>query len=377
MINRVGHLKQSQMINQGSFYTPEKFVRMAADWLKKRGLDSSYTIVDTSCGYGAFFQLSAYFPDNRFVGNDIDAAAVETAKQNFPFVRLFNTNALSHIARKAFRLNDDKICIVGNPPYNDVTSQIGRNVKTVRHEIDGDVRSRDLGISFLKSYMKLDADYVLVLHPLSYLIKKVNFSSAGFFFAHYKLLESIVFSSHEFADTSRAGEFPIVMALYEKTHSEGLSYHTVRQYRFQTVEGDRFRLADFDYVGDYIRKYPHRKRYNPEILFYTLRDINALKRSRTFITERCANAVDVDPQKLAYYCYIDLFKRYASVPYWMGNFDVPFHAGTFDRYREDFLNLACSFYPELFGRRTKPSKETERKVKRYVQGVCGRISANG
>ena len=228
MINRVGHLKQSQMINQGSFYTPEKFVRMAADWLKKRGLDSSYTIVDTSCGYGAFFQLSAYFPDNRFVGNDIDAAAVETAKQNFPFVRLFNTNALSHIARKAFRLNDDKICIVGNPPYNDVTSQIGRNVKTVRHEIDGDVRSRDLGISFLKSYMKLDADYVLVLHPLSYLIKKVNFSSAGFFFAHYKLLESIVFSSHEFADTSRAGEFPIVMALYEKTHSEGLSYHTVR-----------------------------------------------------------------------------------------------------------------------------------------------------
>ena len=36
MINRVGHLKQSQMINQGSFYTPEKFVRMAADWLKNK-----------------------------------------------------------------------------------------------------------------------------------------------------------------------------------------------------------------------------------------------------------------------------------------------------------------------------------------------------
>ena len=377
MIDRAGHLEQNQIVNQGSFYTPEKFVCMAAEWLKKRGLDSSYTIVDTSCGYGAFFQLHAYFPDNRFVGNDLDAEAAGTAKRNFPFVRMLSRNALVRAGREAFGLGRGKVCIVGNPPYNDVTSQIGRSVKTVRHMIDSDLRARDLGISFLKSYVKLDADDVLILHPLSYLIKKANFSSAKCFFAHYKLRESIVFSSREFADTSRAGEFPIVMALYEKTPGEGLTYDAVRQYRFQTLEGGSFRLADFDYAGDYIRKYPHKARYSPEILFYTLRDINALKRSRTFITGRCANAVDVDPEKLAYYCYIDLFKRYACVPYWMGNFDVPFRAETFDRFRDDILNLACSFYPEIFGRRKEPSKGAEQRVKDYIQSLGGGISVRG
>lgn len=376
MANQAEHLEQNQIINQGSFYTPEKFVRMAADWLKKRELNRSYTIVDTSCGYGAFFRLHRYFPHNRFVGNDIDTAAVGKARQTFPFVQLFNGNALHNIGRKAFGLSSGKICIVGNPPYNDVTSQIGRSVKTAKHEIDDDVRSRDLGISFLKSYAKLDADYVLILHPLSYLIKKSNFSSAKSFFAHYKLLESVVFSSHEFEDTSRAGEFPIVMALYERALGEGLTYNAVKQYHFQTMEGDRFCLADFDYVADHIQKYPHKKRYHPEILFYTLRDINALKRSRTFIAGRCANAVDIDPEKLAYYCYIDLFKRYASVPYWMGNFDVPFNAELFDRYREEILSLACSFHPEVFGRQKKPSKETEQRVKHYIQGVCNKTSAN-
>lgn len=369
MINQVEHLPRNHIVNRGSFYTPEKFIRIAAEWLKKHRLNDSYIIMDTSCGYGAFFRLQSYFPGNRYIGNDIDPVASEAAKRNFPFITVFNTNALCRVRRAMFNLDDEPVCIVGNPPYNDVTSQIGREIKTDKHETDKDIRSRDLGLSFLKSYSKLSADYVLILHPLSYLLKKTNFSSARTFFDHYKILESIVFSSHEFADTSRAGEFPIIMALYKRTPRGGLTRGTVLNYLFQTIEGHSFCMADFDYIVDYIHKYPGPTRYTPEILFYTMRDINALKRSRTFIRERCANAIDVDPAKLAYYCYVDLFKKYASAPYWMGNFDVPFNAKKFSRYTDDILALSKSLHPEVFGKQGPPPEKAEQRVKKYIRDV--------
>lgn len=40
---------------------------------------------------------------------------------------------------------------------------------------DEDLFDRDLGVSFLKSYNKLKADVICILHLLSYLIKKTNF----------------------------------------------------------------------------------------------------------------------------------------------------------------------------------------------------------
>ena len=369
MINHVEHLQQNEIVNQGSFYTPDKFVRMASEWLKAIRLDDSYTIIDSSCGYGAFFRIHTQFPHNRYIGNDIDPVAVRTAKQNFPFIEAYNTNALYGVHRSMFDLNEDRVCIIGNPPYNDVTSQIGRDIKTDIHKIDKDIQSRDLGISFLKSYSKLFADYVLILHPLSYLIKKTNFSAAKSFFGQYKILNSIVFSSREFTDTSRVGEFPIIMALYERTYIEGLTHSAVLNYKFKTIEGHTFSLSGFDYIADHIQKYPGSARYTPEILFYTMRDINALKRSRTFIPERCANAVDVDPEKLAYYCYIDLFKKYATVPYWMGNLDVPFCSSNFSQYADDIISVSQSMHPEIFGKQTPPSNVAVRRVKDYIREV--------
>ena len=369
MINRVEHLGKDQIINGGSFYTPARFVEIAARWLKEDRFDSSYTVADTSCGYGAFFRLRSHFPKNRYVGNDVDPVAARVARKNFPFAEIFNRSALSGIERAMFRLGPEKLCVVGNPPYNDVTSQIGRPIKTARHDADEAVRSRDLGISFLKSYALLDADLVLVLHPLSYLIKKANFASAKLFFDRYALRRSLVFSSHEFADTSRCGEFPIVMALYAAAPGGGLTYDGVRNHPFRTLEGESFRLADFDYVAEHIRKYPGPARYTPEILFYTLRDVNALRRSRTFIAQRCANAVDVPPEALPYYCYIDLFKEYARVPYWMGNFDVPFRAETFPRYAADITALSKSRHPEIFGAQPPVPPQAERRVRAYIGSV--------
>ncbi len=369
MVNRVEHLGKNQIVNGGSFYTPARFVEIAAGWLKRERFDASYTVVDTSCGYGAFFRLRRRFPKNRYVGNDIDPVAARVAKENFPFAEIFNKSALSGIGRAMFRLGDEKLCVVGNPPYNDVTSQIGRQIKTARHEADAEVRARDLGISFLKSYAILDADLVLVLHPLSSLIKKTNFASAKLFFGRYELRESLVFSSREFADTSRSGEFPIVMALYAKSPEGGLTFEKVRRHAFCTLEGETFRLADFDYVADHIRKYPGKSRYTPEILFYTLRDVNALRRSRTFLAERTAGAVDVPPDKLPYYCYIDLFKEYAHVPYWMGNFDVPFRAESFSRCADDICALSKSRHPEIFGAQPPAEPKAERRVRAYINAV--------
>jgi tRNA G10 N-methylase Trm11 len=111
----------------------------------------------------------------KAIGADIDSAAVEMAKTNFPASKYFNHNSLFEISRSQYGLDKEaKMIIVGNPPYNDTTSIIRSTIKKQEFTRDAEVMSRDLGISFLLSYNKLAADYVCVLHLLSYLIKKAN-----------------------------------------------------------------------------------------------------------------------------------------------------------------------------------------------------------
>lgn len=364
------HLDSSGRVNLGSFYTPYRYVLLVRDWLVKYGLTSGKTVLDSSCGYGAFFELQEHLPENRYIGNDIDSLAVNKVSEVFPKVQTFNKNALASVSREQYGIKDcDCLVVVGNPPYNDVTSQINQRIKSSGMEMDADIRTRDLGLSALLSYDKLAADYVAVLHPLSYLVKRQNFSSAKRFFANYRMLEHVVFNSQEFANTSKTTGFPVIVALYRREPSAGLSYDDVCRMTFKTVEGKAFSLSDFDYVADFIQKYPHKERYEPEILFYTLRDINALKRSRTFIKERCANAVDVNPEKLSYYCYLDCFKRYADVPYYMGNFDVPFYRNRFSQIAEAVRIIAEHNHPEVFGKRAEPSPEMEIAVKGYISDV--------
>jgi hypothetical protein len=257
---------------------------------------------------------------------------------------------------------------VGNPPWNDTTSQIRQSIKTARTPMDPDVASRDLGLSSLLAYAKLQADYVAVLHPLSYLVKKPNFNAARAFFWNYELLECLVFSSQRFADTSRSSGFPVVVALYRRApHMAGLRYEDVLVRTFTTEEGDTFRLCDRDYIDSFANKYPTTERYSPEILFYTMRDVNALARSRTFITERCANAVDVDPAKLDWYCYVDVFKSIASTPYWMGNLNVPLVASDFPAVAQSFRRISFYNHPEVFGASPAPSESDWAVAHAYVR----------
>ena len=326
----------------GSFYTPEHLVRVCYDLIRNNIPEyHGYVLVDSSCGYGSFLREREF---QRKIGADVDAEALRKARALCgEGTKLVETNSLSGVKRDVFGLQrQDKLIMVGNPPYNDTTSIIRQGIKdkTVSKDVDADIRTRDLGMSFLLSYSKLEADYVCVLHPLSYLIKPANFRLLRTFMDRYQLVDGLIVSSHEFSDTSKAMAFPILIGLYQRGE-RGMSYENVRKYRFRVRNGGEFCLADFDTIANYIQKYPNKKslraKDRPVAKFWTMRDINALKRNRTFITSDTYNTVYVLPDKLAYYCYVDVFKQYAGkLPYFVGNCDVLID-------NEDFLKIKDSF----------------------------------
>src|SRR3989344_3607960 len=292
------HLNYIDTVNLGSYYTPEIIVDLAYSILKKRINDVYFTC----------------------------------------------QNSLVSVCRKNLAIeNDEKLIVIGNPPYNDTTSIIRNSIKdvSVQDKIDSDIKTRDLGMSFLLSYDKLQADYVCVLHPLSYLIKKANFSLLSKFAKNYKLIDGLIISSHEFSDTSRGMAFPISVALYRRDQN-GMTYDYIQNYQFKVKDDRFFRLRDFDTIVNYVQKYPNKKYLNkndkPVAKFWTLRDINALKRNCTFIDSDTYNTVYVLMEKLPYYCYIDIFKQYADkMPYFIGNCDVIIDNEKFNKIKECFI----------------------------------------
>ena len=363
------HLNAQERILQGSFYTPAKYVRLVGEWLREHGLTRDSVILDPSCGYGAFFELATQFPENRFIGNDIDEEAVSQVASHFPKVVTFRKNALADVSRKMYDIStEETLVIVGNPPYNDTTSQYqGKLKQTTKPLMDADVKSRDLGLSSLLAYTKLRADYVAILHPLAYLIKRANFQAAKPFFANYRLLHHVVFSSQEFAGTSKAAGFPVIVGFYEHHPDYGLGYDDVRQMAFTTAEGKSFSLGQFRYVSEFIRKYPSRSCAPTGILFYTLRDINALRRCRTFLDKPTANALQVTPEQLPYYCYIDCFKDYLDeVPYYLGNFDIPIDLEQFTVCQDAVVAISQWKHPEIFGPCKRPPAKAFQTVRKLI-----------
>lgn len=352
MEERQKHLNYIDTVNFGSYYTPESVVDLAYSILNKNVFDlKDFTILDSSCGYGSF--LSKRNIAKKLIGVDVDAKAVAVAekKQNADFIC---QNSLVGVSREKIGIdNNEKLVVVGNPPYNDTKSIIRNSIKdsTVQEKIDFDIRTRDLGMSFLLSYNKLQADYVCVLHPLSYLIKKANFALLSKFAKNYKLIDGLIISSHEFSDTSRGMAFPILIALYKKDDN-GMAYEYIRNYRFKVKDDGFLRLNDFDTIVNYVQKYPNKKYLDksdkPVAKFWTLRDINALKRNRTFIDSDTYNTVYVLMEKLPYYCYIDIFKQYADkMPYFIGNCDVIIDNEKFSQIKECFIARSVHTNPVL------------------------------
>lgn len=342
------HLTYQEMTNFGCFYTPKKFVNHLFDKITKNVQDyNDFIFLDSSCGYGSFLQS---LTGVKTIGCDIDEKAIEIAKSKDKQSKYFCLNSLFEFSRKSISITDnDKLMIIGNPPYNDTTSKVKQELKNEQPcDIDADLKTRDLGISFMLSYNKLKADYVAILHPLSYMIKKANYELLKPFYNNYRLIDHSIINSQEFSMTSKTKGFPIIIALY-KRDKNGLSFEEIENLEFKTIDGKTFNLKT-DSIKNYISKYPSKfKEYKyDDVLFFTMRDINALNRSRTFIQDYSANSIVIDKNKFEYYCYVDVFKRYISkLPYYYGNIDVFINNQEFQKIKDIFITNSIERHPWL------------------------------
>ena len=370
------HLQFQEQVNLGSYYTPPEIINLAWQMIKPY-LDSRTILIDTACGYGDF--LKNY---RQSIGYDIDGTAISIAQRNNDKTQFFQANTLHNVSRGKFGISPkSKLIAVGNPPYNDKTSLIRRKIKSESSDIDEDLASRDLGISFLRSYDKLQADSVCVLHPLSYLIKPTNFKSLKGFAANYRLVAGHLISSSTFKESAKLTPFPIVVAFYQRDW-RGMAYDFIRAFRFDVYGGGCFRLSDFDYITSYIRKYPS-KRQQPipdeSIFFWTMRDINALKRNRTFVKDYSNNTIVVDKRKLGYYAYVDVFKRNLyRLPFYFGNCDVPIDDKLFRQYKHYFISDTIRHNPFLEKHfQTDPIEkdQVDSKLDTYFKLLLGKYHA--
>ena len=358
------HLAYKSRVNLGSYYTPPEIVNIAWEIIAPY-VHSQTTVIDSACGYGDFLKNCG---QAITIGCDIDETAISVARENSDKTQFFQTNALCNVSRAKFGVSQQSdLIVVGNPPYNDKTSLIRQSIKNIDFDIDEDIASRDLGISFLRSYNKLEADLICVLHPLSYLIKPTNFRLLKEFTANYRLMDGLLISSWEFPESAKHTPFPIVLALYQR-NTQGMAYSFIRSFRFRIAGKSGFCLSDFDYITSYIDKYPkkrNRPTYNDSVFslvnrdvhhsengeslfFWTMRDINALKRNRTFVESYSANTIVIDKQKLDYYAYVDVFKRNLhKLPFYFGNCDVLIDNDLFRQYKPCFISDTVRHHPFL------------------------------
>jgi len=300
------HLTKSEIIKNGSIFTPDYIVDLVFSLIIPH-INNDSIIGDFCSGYGAFLDKFNELPNTCF-GTEMDDKSYEFLKENFNNI-VYHENSLININRKKYNIKDnDELIIVGNPPYNDITSQYKKGKKG---EIlcDDDVKSRDMGTSFLKAYSKLNAKYICVLHPLAYLIKKQNFNMLKDFKDNYKLLKAIIFSSKEFESIKKSNsDFPVVAALYERDN-DGMTYEDIYNFKFNILDSNKvFCLNNIKTIDGIISKYP-KKEEKSKIQFYTQRDMNSLLRNTSFISSSKTNGINVNIDNLYQYCWLFFLKN--------------------------------------------------------------------
>ncbi|MBA5248596.1 MAG: SAM-dependent methyltransferase [Gammaproteobacteria bacterium] len=371
-IQQQDHLDHHSRINLGSYYTNAEFVDSVWEMLDGF-IDANTTIADTSCGCGNFFKSS-----HKMIGVDVDEIAINKAKKQYKNAEFFVANALKDVNRRSYNISNQKLCIIGNPPYNDRTSIIRHQIKLQNLDVDEDIQTRDLGMSFLLSYQKLEADVICVLHPLSYLIKQANFNLLKKFSNNYRLKQAKIISSNVFRDASKSMAFPIVIALYQKDE-QGMNYSYIQNFNFE-VDDKNFKLNDFDTITNYLKKYPNKqqKPTNDDILFWTMRDMNALKRNQTFVTTYSSNTVIIDKKQLDYYIYVDVLKQFSQhIPYYFGNCDILINDDLFKEYKKYFIleclsrHIVLRKYFEEFDWSAKSVIDGANKVKKCLKQLLG------
>jgi len=309
-LSKIEHLKKEDIIKNGSIFTPKYLVDISRNWLESKIKKDDY-IIDFGVGYGAF--ISEFLDlSNNIIATDIDESSIRLFSSLFPKVNAILENSLINISRSKYGIKEsDTVIVIGNPPYNDLTSQYKKGQKGDL-EIDDSIKSRDLGISFLKMYALLQPEYICVLHPLSYLIKKTNFNSLNSFKDHYILEKGIIFSSNEFESIQNSNaEFPVVISLYKNSKSKNMNFEYIENFTFDILNSsETFCLKNFTTIDGHIKKYPTKGlKKDTDLKFYTIRDINALKRNKSFLTGFSNNGIKVSIDDLYQYAWLDYFKN--------------------------------------------------------------------
>lgn len=321
------HLTREEIIKSGSVYTSPELVDLVYNQVNPF-MDENTVVGDFGSGYGAFIEKFKN-SGKRCFGTEFDDLSYELLINEYPNIDIYHENSLLNVNREKYTLlENDKLIVVGNPPYNDTTSIFKKGEKG-ELVCDSDIVSRDFGISFLKAYSKLNAEYVCVLHPLAYLIKKQNFNSLGRFKDSYKLISATIFSSKEFESIKKSNsDFPVVSALYKKDNT-GMDYEYIKEFEFSIFKGSGvFVLNNILTIDGYVGKYPtnHKtKNINYEynlfgeeqknnvsnscLQFYTLRDMNALLRNAGFIEGVIPNGIDVTLENLYQYSWLYFLKN--------------------------------------------------------------------
>lgn len=310
-LNNSNHLSRNERVKLGGYYTPDTLVEIVHDYVYPyvEKENDNLIVFDNAAGYGAFIVgLKNY--DYRL--SEYDKTAYINLTQYFDNQKVFYTNSLLDVTREKFNIPSDSFLImIGNPPYNDTTSEF-RNGEKGKNQCDEDLFDRDLGISFLKSYNKMEADVVCILHPLSYLIKKPNFRRLRAFKNNYCLRKSIIFPSSMFPDTGSI-KFPITISLYEKD-KEGMDFEYILDFSFDVLGNDiKFKLSDYQTTDGFIRKYPPTKKQPKQspigLYYYTFRDFNSLKKNTSFLDKPHYNGIVVTLENFYQYAYLDCLKR--------------------------------------------------------------------
>lgn len=350
------HLSKEDIIKNGSIFTPDYIVDLIVNQIKDK-LNNNSVVIDFGAGYGAFCSAFLNLPHKRIIATDCDKTSIDFIKQEHQGVETILENSLLNINRNKYGEDNDELVVIGNPPYNDVTSQYQKGKKG-SFDMDKDVSARDLGISFLKMYEKINAKYICVLHPLSYLCKKNNFKSLEAFKDHYKIISGVLFSSKHFESIKNSNaEFPVIAALYERNNS-GMTFEDVLNHSFPVFGSNKtFKISSFKTIDGIVNKYPSKDKKDTDLQFYTLRDINALKRNKTFLVGKCTNGIKVNKENLYLYAWLDLFKNYfdaGEYQYLFGNLSPLLSDKVFNEDFKDKLiayilkenNVVNKFYKE-------------------------------
>ncbi len=350
LVHQSVHLSKYKQIQSGSYFTPPDLVELVFDFIKPYIKANKGAIVfDNAAGCGAFITKNL---ECDFRVSDNDIKAVNFLRIRLPEDKVFNSNSLINVNRKNYRIGESDFLIqIGNPPYNDTTSEFKNGLKG-KNECDADLFDRDLGVSFLKSYNKLNADIVCVLHPLSYLIKSANFNRLKEFKENYRLKKGLIFSSSLFPGTGSI-KFPIIIGLYER-NPKAMDFEYINNFEFDVLNRKRiWRLKDYETTDGYINKYPARKgdtKISPiSTYYYTFRDFNSLKKNASFMGEPHYNGIIVTVENFYKYAYLYALKTFfKNDDEWLyGNLSPLVNREKLERSKRIYVLYALQTHPTL------------------------------